>query len=160
MTQLARPRPRTLIVLAVVTALVLAAPAAAKTYKNKDLKGTYRFTVAEIRVDGPDLQYCDSYGTMAFDGKGGAVSVTPIRKCILHPSGTPQVDFDEEGFFDYEVMPNGEFVLYELDDLGNRNGYDTHGRIVQKGNLLIVDGTQSWPGHPEFLLTHAVAAKE
>ena len=147
-----------LVVVAIV--LVVTTAATAKSYKNRDLQGTYHFTVAEIRVDGADLQYCDSYGTIYFDGVGNAASLTPIRKCILHPSGFAQIDENEEGFFDYEVLPNGEFVLYELDDMGLRNGYDTHGRITQKGKLLIVDGTESWPLHPEFLVTHAVAAKE
>lgn len=159
------PEPRRIassvsIVLVLVAALLLSAPAAAKNYKDKDLKGIYRYTVAEIRVDGTDLQYCDSYGTIYFDGHGAAGTTAELRKCILHPSGVVEISEDEDGLFEYEVLPNGEFILYELDDMGMRNGYDTHGRIVQKGKLLIVDGTQSWPTHPEFLLTHAIAAKE
>jgi hypothetical protein len=44
--------------------------------------------------------------------------------------------------------------------MGIDTDYVTHGQILQKGNLLLFDGTASLPHHPEFLLTTAVAAKE
>ena len=123
--------------------------------------------MTESRVDGAEIQYCDSYGTIWFDGHGYAETVMSLRRCTWHPSGTVQIDVDDPGEFDYEVYPNGEFLLIELDDVtGLPTDYITHGRIVHDKDMLIVDGTRGCTGpppacpHPEFLQTIAVGVKE
>lgn len=151
------------IALTAVVALVLfaaSAPLTAKTYNEKDLKGVYHYIVSEIRIQSPDLEYCTQYGTIDFDGAGFAEVVTSLRKCARHPAGTTVVEIDESGEFNYDVFGNGELLLIELDDFGVETDYVTHGRILQKGKMLLFDGTASFPAHPDFLLTTAVAAKE
>jgi len=135
-------------------------PLAAKVYGEKDLKGIYHYIVSEIRVKAPDVEYCTQHGSIDFDGSGFAELTTSVRKCTLHPAGTTEVDLDEVGEFHYQVFANGEVLLIELDDFGVETTYVTHGRILQKGKLLLFDGTASFPHHPDFLLTTAVAAKE
>ena len=148
-----------MIALAVVV-LFAAQALQAKTYKDKDLKGTYQFIVSEVRIQGADLEYCSQYGSADFDGHGAAEILTVMRRCTLYPDGAIDVDMDELDAFHYEVYPNGELLLIELDDMGAETDYVTHGRILQKGKLLLFDGTASFPHHPDFLLTTAVAAKE
>lgn len=144
---------------------------AAKPYKAKDLKGTYHYVVSEARADGPvpNVQYCDSYGTIVFDGIGKAHTTLELRRCTWFPAGPPIEVSTELGEFDYVVYPNGEFLLIELDtdvDPPVPTDYVTHGRIVQGGRLLLVDGTRGCVDppadcpHPEFLLSIAMAAKE
>jgi hypothetical protein len=116
--------------------------------------------VSEIRVQAPDIEYCSQHGTIEFDGSGFADGVTSVRKCTRLPAGTTELTTDDLGAFNYEVFPNGEVLLIELDDLGNETDYVTHGRILQKGKLLLFDDTASFPAHPDFLITSAVAAKE
>lgn len=163
---MSRKRRLTLVSVAGVAALFLlvllvaTAVQADNIYKDKDLNGAYRFIVSEIRVQGPDLEYCSLHGVIEFDGAGFATIATSVRTCTLHPAGTTQVDSDNQGEYHYEVAPNGEVLLIELDDLGNETDYVTHGQIAQKGNLLLFDNTASFPHHPDFLLTTAVAAKE
>ena len=59
-------------IVAIVVLVLLAPPLLAKDYKQKDLKGTYHFTVTESRVEAGEIQYCDSYGSISFDGQGHA----------------------------------------------------------------------------------------
>jgi len=158
--QLKLGRGATFVALAALLFFAVQAPLAAKDYKAKDLKGTYHYIVSEIRVQAPDIEYCSQHGTIAFDGSGFAEIVTSVRKCTRHPAGTTELTTDEMGEFNYEVFANGEVLLIELDDLGNETDYVTHGRILQKGNLLLFDDTASFPAHPDFLMTAAVAAKE
>jgi hypothetical protein len=159
------------IVAAVLVLALVAAPLAAKSYKAKDLKGTYHYVVTEARTEAgpPDVEYCDSYGTITFDGVGKAYINMELRRCTTFPSLTVEVDVDEPGEFNFVVYPNGEFLMIELDtdvDPPLETDYITHGRIVQRGKLLLVDGTRGCVDpptdcpHPEFLQTVAVAAKE
>lgn len=162
MSTIRKPSLRRLaaVVALATLALFVAQAAAAKTYKDKDLKGVYQFIVSEVRIQGPEVEYCTQYGSADFDGRGAAEIVTAVRRCTLYPSVTVQVDMDEVDAFHYEVFSNGELLLIELDEMGLETDYVTHGRILQKGKLLLFDGTASFPHHPDFLLTTAVAAKE
>jgi hypothetical protein len=150
----------TIVTVTLLVILAATAAQAAKVYTEKSLKGTYRFIVSEIRVQSPDLEYCSLHGVIEFNGAGFATIATSVRNCTRHPAGTTQVDVNDQGDFHYEVASNGEVLLIELDDMGNETTYVTHGQIVQKGNLLLFDNTASFPHHPDFLLTTAVAAKE
>ena len=144
--------------------------AAAQKYKAKDLKGTYHFVVTEARTEAgwPVVEYCDSYGTITFDGVGKAYTTMEVRRCTTFVDPLEvEIDIDELGEFDYEVLENGEFLMIELDtdfDPPTPTTYVTHGRIVQGGRLLLVDGTRGCTvlpcDHPEFLQTIAIAAKE
>lgn len=159
-----QPKLRSAVVVLAIVALVImlsaSAVQAAKAYEDKDLKGVYRFIVSEIRVQSPDLEYCSLHGAIDFDGAGFATITTSVRSCTLHPTGATQTDVDNQGDFHYEVATNGEVLLIELDDLGNETDYVTHGQIVLKGDMVLFDNTASFPHHPDFLLTTAVAAKE
>lgn len=162
-------RSWSVIVAAVLVLALVAAPLAAKSYKAKDLKGTYHYVVSEARTEAgpPEVEYCNSYGTITFDGVDKAYTTMEVRRCTTFPSLLVEIDVDELGEFDYEVYPNGEFLMIELDtdvDPPAPTDYLTHGRIVQSGKLLLVDGTDGCTAlpcpHPEFLQTIAMAAKE
>ena len=159
----------TVVVAALLVLGLLASPVSAKTYKAKDLKGTYQYVVTEARTEAgpPEVEYCNSYGTITFDGVGKAYTTMEVRRCTTFSTLDIELTIDELGQFDYTVLPNGEFLMIELDtdvDPPVPTDYITHGRIVQQGRLLLVDGTNGCTAlpcpHPEFLQTIAVAAKE
>ena len=162
------PRPWMVMVAGALVLALVAAPLAAKDYKAKDLKGTYQFVVTETRAETlPEVDYCNSYGTITFDGVGKAYTTMEVRRCTTFPTLDVEIDIDDLGEFNYTVMPNGEFLLIELDtdvDPPVETDYISHGRIVQGGKLLLVDGTRGCTAlpcpHPEFLGTIAIGAKE
>ena len=162
-------KPWIVVVAAALLLALLAVPATAKTYKAKDLRGTYQFVVTETRAeDSPsEVDYCNSYGTITVDGKGKAHTTMEVRRCTTFPGLAMEIDIDDLGEFNYTVMPNGEFLLIELDtdvDPPVETDYISHGRIVQGGKMLLVDGTRGCTAlpcpHPEFLGTIAIGAKE
>ena len=162
-------KPWLVVVAAALTLALVVAPATAKTYKAKHLKGTYHYVVSEARNEGAptEVDYCDSFGTITFDGVGKAYTTMEVRRCTTFPGLAVELDVDELGEFDYEVYDNGEFLMIELDtdfDPPTPTDYVTHGRILQAGRLLLVDGTRGCTelpcAHPEFLQTIAIAAKE
>lgn len=164
-------KPWSLVVVSLLVLALLPSPLSAKkkTYEAKHLKGTYHYVVTEARTEGgpPELEFCNNYGTITFDGVGKAAVSMELRRCTTFPSLAIEIDIDELGEFDYTVFPNGEFLMIELDtdfDPPVPTDYVTHGRIVQGGKLLLVDGTNGCTAlpcpHPEFLQTIAVAAKE
>lgn len=142
---------------AAVLGLLALQPAGAKSFKTKDLSGNYHYTVSEVRIEGAEIEYCDSFGTIFYDGAGYAEVLAGSRRCTLYPSGTVTDDPEAGGEFSYEVFSNGEFVMTELDEFGNPTVYVTHGRLLQRGQVILVDGTLR---HSEVLSMHAVAAKE
>lgn len=164
-------KPWIAAVAAALLLAVLAVPASAGDYKAKDLKGTYHFVVTEARTEAgpPEVEYCDSFGTIVFDGVSKAYTTMEVRRCTKFPTDPLEVEIhtDELGEFEYEVFENGEFLMTELDtdfDPPIPTTYRTHGRILQRGRLLLVDGTRGCEAvpcpHPEFLQTIAIAAKE
>jgi hypothetical protein len=159
------------VLIALLIVALLPGLLAAKKYKAKDLKGTYHYVVTEARAEAgpPNIQYCDSYGTIVFDGVGKAYTTIERRRCTWVPAGGPIEVSTELGVFDYFVYSDGQFLMTELDTDFHPpvpTSYVTHGRIVQGGKLLLVDGTRGCVDppavcpHPEFLMTIAVAAKE
>ena len=73
--------PWIVVVAAALLLALLAAPATAKAYKAKDLKGTYHYVVSEARSEAgpPQVEYCDSYGTITFDGVGKAYTTMEVH---------------------------------------------------------------------------------
>lgn len=60
----------------------LVAPLAAKDYEARDLRGTYHFVVTEA---GPEVEYCDSYATITFDGVVGCRKKGADRQKAIRP---------------------------------------------------------------------------
>ncbi len=124
----------------------------ARTFTNKDLKGDYLFILAVIRTEpafGGATNYCDTAGTISFDGVGPVGTATLsgfTQRCnvVIGPAG---------GTLFYQVNPDGSFLLDEalafLDP--------THGQIVDNGNALLLDGTTRT--NPNILIFHIVAMK-
>jgi hypothetical protein len=145
----------TLVAFAGLTAgLLIAAhnPAeAGRTYDLRDLRGTYYFVVTEIRfehlpgIPDPVMDYCTGYGTITFDGAGGAAISSGTRRC----SATGTVT--DSGNFTYTVNSDGSFLLTEV-------GFadPSHGQILDNGNMILVDGTLR---NPDILLWQGVGVK-
>lgn len=137
----------TFVVTVVLVFLVTGLPAHAdKTYSEKDLKGTYYFNMVQIRQDETiEVDYCDSYGTMTFDGAGGATS-SGTRKCSVTGSVTDSNDFT------YTVSTTGVVLITEV-------GFTdpTRAQIVDKGRMLLVDGTTR---DPLIYVSHGLGVKQ
>lgn len=98
-------------------------------FSDASLRGTYHFNLVEIRALGAGVDYCDSFGTLTFDGAGNAVG-SSTRNCSSTGSAT------SSGPFTYLVMPSGDFGLTEVGSVEV-----THGQILQNRKLLLIDGT-------------------
>ena len=119
---------------------------AGKTYNNAGLKGEYYYNLVQIRRDEtPDVDYCDEYGTITFDGAGSATG-TGTRKCSVTGSAT------ESGDFTYSVNPDGSVLITEV-------GFTdpTRGQLVDKGRMILIDGTTR---DPLIYVMHGVAVKK
>ena len=115
------------------------------TWDVRDLDGTYYYTLCEVRGDVVPLDYCDEYGTITFDGEGNAVA-TGTRKCSTTGPAT------QTNYFTYTVSPSGEVLITEV-------GFPlpTRGQIVDKGRMILVDGTTR---EPFIYIQHGVAVEQ
>jgi hypothetical protein len=104
---------------------------------NASVSGTFYFTAAQIfvRPGDPGPDYCDEYGTAVADGAGNMRS-TSMRRCSIS-SPTARRD---TGRNTYRVNPDCSFTITEIRDDGTP-GVTDHGKILMKGEMVLVDGT-------------------
>ncbi len=128
------------------------ASAAGRTYTDKVLSGEYRFHIFEVRLtEMGEFDFCDETGTAVFDGMGnGTVSAT--RRCSL----PPRVE-DDTADLTYVVFPDGQV---EFTDVDAPVGATSHGWIVDKGRIVLVDGTTREPPGFDVIATHGMGAKQ
>jgi hypothetical protein len=167
-------RHRALIGIASIALLAFALrdPALARDWTARDIAGTYAFTTSEIRLDdsylpNANMLYCDAFGDLVLYPNGEADLEAFARRCVTVSEDLDQATVAYEndvpkGYFEFEVLPGeDEILLWELTGQGGtRTGSPTHGRITQRGNLLLFDGTGPEGELPTHLLTHAVAARK
>jgi hypothetical protein len=129
---------------------------AKKPFDNGDLDGSYAWVNTEIslRGDSPGVvTYCNAFGTIEFFGDGTA-SNDSTNRCTTaeHPEDLDLFTFYDRPFL-YSMEPDGNFLLWE--DGGS--GSQTHCRLVDKGAMIICDGTSS---QPDILSMSAVAVRQ
>ena len=128
------------------------ASAAGRTYTDKMLSGEYRFHIFEVRLtETGEFDFCDETGTAFFDGMGNATAVS-TRRCSL----PPRVE-DDTGELTYVVFPDGQV---EFTDVDGPVGTTNHGWIVDKGRIVLVDGTTREPPGVDVIATHGMGAKQ
>ncbi len=123
---------------------------AAVRYDNSSLKGTYYVNTIEIRketnAEKVRIVYCDSFGTLRFDGKG-SIKGNGTRRCN---GGSPVHD---TGILKYNVNPDGSIIISEP-------GYpnlDVHGQITANGKIVLIDRTPTTDANK--LIMHGIAVK-
>ncbi len=134
------------VALAVAVFLVNPPVEAKKGFDNGDLDGVYAWVNTEIRLEAGVTEYCSGYGTIEFFGDGTA-SAESTHRCA---AGVVSSDFRRH---DYAVDPDGQFLLWEHDS----PAYQTHCRLLDKGSMILCDGTAS---HPDELSMIAIAVKQ
>lgn len=128
------------------------ASAAGRTYTDKMLSGEYKFHIFEVRLtETGEFDFCDETGTAIFDGMGNATAVS-TRRCSL----PPRVE-DDTGELTYVVFPDGQV---EFTDVDAPVGATSHGWIVDKGRIVLVDGTTREPPGVDVIATHGMGAKQ
>lgn len=130
-----RNRSILLGVMAVSSALlvtVVARPASAeRPFNVRSLHGTYIGGLVEVRlppVGTEPLEYCDTAGTLIFDGVGGGLSDI-TRRCSL--SAEPVRD---QLAFTYTVSPDGIAELFFIGSGDERGRF----RLAQGGALAFI----------------------
>ncbi len=121
---------------AALALLVTLAASADKPFGLQSLTGTYHFAAVQIRqgsLPGDPPMYCDEYGRLAFDGAGSAALVTDSGYGVCSNGENP---FPGAVTFSYTVSASGSVVLTDESD-----DTTTHCQIVDKGALLLCDGT-------------------
>ena len=120
----------------------------------QSLTGTYHFAVIQIRQASPDapLVYCNEYGRIAFDGAGSAEFIDDSGYGVCSNGENPV----QPQTFTYTVDPAGSMML--TDEIDH---YTTHCQIVDKGALLVCDGTGGLGGsrRPGLLTFMATVSK-
>jgi hypothetical protein len=116
---------------------------------NASFAGTYYFTLAQVHVTPAGTDYCDEYGTALMDG-AGHMTATSTRRCSL--SGGPVT---QPGRNVYKVNPDCSVAITDVNDDGTL-GQVTHGKILMKGDMVLVDGTTRTDSSKLF---HAVAVR-
>ena len=128
------------------------ASAAGRTYTDKMLSGEYKFHIFEVRLtETGEFDFCDETGTAIFDGMGNGI-VSATRRCSL----PPRVE-DEIAELTYVVFPDGQV---EFTDVDAPVGATSHGWIVDKGRIVLVDGTTREPPGVDVIATHGMGAKQ
>jgi hypothetical protein len=143
-----------LAVVVVAATLVLTnSPAEAKKpFDNGDLDGSYAWVNTEISLRDGVVTYCNAFGTIEFFGDGTA-SNDSTNRCTYAGNTVDPVPFDiHYRSFDYSMEPDGNFLLWEVGGSGS-----THCRLVDKGAMIICDGTAS---QPDILSMSAVAVRQ
>lgn len=107
---------------------------AGKTYDTKDLSGVYHYSGKQIMGVPPVTvtDFCDGYGTLTFYGDG---NVTRSGTDVCSASGRHTVPNQP---LTYEVYPDGSFLMVNPMDPTGR----VRGQIVDKGRMLLLDGTE------------------
>lgn len=121
---------------------------AGKPFGLSSLDGAYHFTNSEIRDEAGTLIYCDAFGMVVFDGAGRADIREAWGYGVCNPGGGTPV---EDGCFDYVVFPDGSFVMTEraldlatgacTEEPDPAERYVTHCQILDKGDLILCDGS-------------------
>ena len=146
-----------LVVAVSVAAAVLLTNSPAEAKKpldNGDLTGTYAWVNSEIRLDGGTAPvYCNAFGTIEFFGDGTASNDSTNRCTSAEDTDPPDIFVIDGRAFLYDVEPDGNFLLWEE----GSSGSPTHCRLVDKGAMILCDGTAS---QPEILSMTAVAVKQ
>lgn len=140
-------------------ALVLALGARAERPLGvHSLNGTYHYAVVQIRQEAepvPTTVYCNEYGRLSFDGAGSAHLVADSGYGVCSDGPNP---FEAQNFT-YTVDAAGSVMI--IDD--EPDLYTTHCQLLDKGALLICDGTGgTGPDanrNPELLVFSATAGK-
>lgn len=116
---------------------------AGKTYSNTDLDGTYYFVTTEVRDgDQPNsIEHCSTYGTVNFDGAGIAYTNENFR-CHDDSSSSSVETGTRSTTFDYSVSSDGSFTMT------NPDGETTHCQILNRGSLVLCDGTAADASDP------------
>lgn len=113
---------------------------------NASLSGTFYYTVAQIHVTTAGPDYCDEYGTAVADGAGN-MRTSSMRRCSLSaPTPAPAT-----GALTYKVNPDCSVAFTDVP-----GGQITHGKILMKGDMVLVDGTTRTDSSK---LQHAVAVR-
>lgn len=113
-------------------------------YDNGCLNGTYYFVTTEVR-DGdtaPGIEHCSTYGTIIFDGTNKAKS-TETYRCHDDSAATPVEEGNRNTKFHYNVSPDGSFTMTT-----QPGGETTHCQILNRGSLVLCDGTAGGPSGP------------
>ena len=105
-----------------------------RPFDERSLEGPYHFATAEIRETGAQLVFCNAYGIIEFDGAGGAEILAGVGYGTCSDGSNPV----EPNTFLYQVFPDGSLTITEQ---GTSNDYTTHCQIVDKGKLVLCDGT-------------------
>lgn len=158
-----RSLPRFTVPLLAVAALALAlsvAPAmrADPPLGLRSLSGTFHYTVVSIRQETLPVAatiYCNEYGQIAFDGAGGGRTVAGSGYGVCSDGENPF----EPQTFTYTVEASGSVELTDADP--GDEPYTTHCQLLERGTLLLCDGTSGVGGlrNPEQLLFQATAVK-
>ena len=129
--------------LAVVLGLFSMAPAMAdRDYDNWDFRGEYKYSTIEANwlteygLPGK-IDFCSSFGTAVADG-AGTVEYFETNRCNLE--GNIDI-FENSGVLKYEVLPNGEVLLYDPDSDPYSEDPIVHGVLVDRGDTILIDGT-------------------
>jgi hypothetical protein len=143
-------KQRMVAICAVALAIVLwSLPAAAdKPFDETALTGTYAFTTIQVREGEPPAEpkivQCSGYGTITFFGDGTA-SMQGFERCAGDLEAKPY-----SGDMTYTTGPAPFFSIDE-------GPYSTHCQLLQRGEVMMCDGTQR---EPEMLAFHAVGFKQ
>ncbi len=117
---------------------------------NASLSGTFYYTVAQIHVTAAGPDYCDEYGTAVADGAGNLRTRSQRRCSLSAPTAVP-----DTGRSTYRVNADCTVLVTEVRDDG-RPGDTSHGKILMKGDMVLVDGTTRTDSSK---LQHAVAVR-
>ncbi|MFV2074354.1 MAG: hypothetical protein ACC742_17140 [Thermoanaerobaculales bacterium] len=139
------------ILIGLVALLALTVPAeAGKRYTVRDLRGTYFYTMTEVRDKSGNpgvVEHCSGYGKIEFYGNGTSL-IEGWDRC--GSAGVPNPDSQPHG---YSVAPDGEVILWRTVDPANT----VHCQILANGRMLMCDGVESTPDVHSF---HATAVKQ
>ena len=122
------------------------------TFDARDLDGTYYYVTTQVREEtlpgdtDPSVVYCSGYGTLTFDGVGNANGMGTDR-CSLLGLSTEALNFT------YVVDPDGSVIVTNT----NNQMDTTHCQIVNKGRMLMCDGTED---NLYSLSFHAVGVRQ
>jgi hypothetical protein len=121
-------------------------------FNAASLHGDYKYNLAQVQlVAHGAYDFCEESGTATFDGRG-ITTIAAIRRCS-NPATTKKITMA----LTYTVRSNGEVTFREA---GAPRGANTHGWIVDGGNMVLIDGTTKTPAGVNDLITHGVAAKQ
>ena len=157
------------VILAAIALLTASSSQAARPFGLWSLDGAYHFSLAEIRAEtfpAPMTVYCNAYGVIEFDGAGSAeiLAGTGMGWCRDADGGPVPGDPAESGCFEYEVFDDGSVIITDLTEPPEcaprppGEQYTSHCQILDKGELLVCDGTGGGGDVPPDRLLWTVTA--